>query len=289
MVLIRRLRSIRSGVVITTRPSLNVLAADLARPGVAVIGWDHRDFTRRVPSVRRSIRRSYRKLDALVVLTEADRRRYEDFLGDATPVLAIPNSVPILPRGRSPLSEPVVIGAGRLTAQKGFDRLIRSFDEVSSAEPRWQLRIWGEGPRRNGLEAMIERRNLGASVQLPGHSPHIEREFERASIFALSSRSEGFPLVLIEAMSCGLPVVSFDCPTGPAEIIETGSTGLLVPPGDIDGFAQALITLIRDPEQRQRLGEAGAERVKQWDMARIGPLWEQSFDTCQNKNQNRSG
>src|SRR6478609_4753490 len=118
VLLIRRLRSIRSGVVITTRPSLNVLAADLARPGVAVIGWDHRDFTRRVPSVRRSIRRSYRKLDALVVLTKADRLRYEDFLGDATPVLAIPNSVPNLLRDRSPLSEPVVIGAGRLTAQK---------------------------------------------------------------------------------------------------------------------------------------------------------------------------
>jgi glycosyltransferase involved in cell wall biosynthesis len=274
MLLVRRLRRIRSGIVIATRPSLSILAAELARPGVTAIGWEHRDFTRRVQGLRAAIHRSYAQLEALVVLTDTDRRRYERFLGDRPRIEVIPNSLPLVGGAQSDLEQPVVIGVGRLTAQKGFDRLIRSFGSIAEAHPQWSLHVYGEGPRRDGLEAMIARRHLEEAIRLPGHVADVGEHLRAASIFALSSRSEGFPLALIEAMSCGLPVVSYDCPTGPADIVQHGHTGLLVPNGDVDAFADALLELIADPEKRRRFGAAGAERAKQWDTSCVIAKWE---------------
>jgi glycosyltransferase involved in cell wall biosynthesis len=273
--LIRRLRTIRSGVVIATRPSLTLLAAELARPGVTAIGWEHRDFTRRVPSLRDAMWDSYARLDGLVVQTETDRRRYRGFLAAPPRIAVIPNSVPEVGRGRAPLTEPVVIAAGRLTGQKGFDRLIRAFTPVARAHPQWSLRICGEGPRREGLEAMVARRHLEHAIELSGHVADIAAALRDASIFALSSRSEGFPLVLIEAMACGLPVVSFDCDTGPADIVEHGHSGLLVPQGDVGAFTDALLELIRDPDKRRRFGAAGARRAERWDADSVSRLWDQ--------------
>jgi glycosyltransferase involved in cell wall biosynthesis len=277
--LVGALGRIRSGVVIGTRPSLNILAAHMTRPGVVTIGQEHRDLIRRTPSVTASISSQYGGLSALVVLTDTDRRRYSRLLRGATQVVAIPNALPGLGGGRSDLSRPVVLGVGRLTPQKGFDLLIKSFaPKVAAAQPAWTLRICGEGPRREGLQAMVARRDLRDRIELPGWIGNIAAEYERASIFALSSRSEGFPVVLLEAMSKGLPVVAFDCPTGPADIIEGGRNGFLIPAGDVDAFAEALLELIRDEPKRRAFGQAAAERAAEWQGSRIVPLWERLLD-----------
>jgi len=152
LLLVRRLRRIRSGVVIGTGPALNALAAQLARPGVATIGQEHMHLGYRGPHKRAIVRRSYRALDAVVVLTETDRRAYEEALVGAARVVAIPNPVPELPGRRSEVSRPVVLGAGRLTRQKGFGRLIRAFGRVAPEAPGWTLRICGKGGKRDSLE-----------------------------------------------------------------------------------------------------------------------------------------
>jgi len=279
LMLVRRLRRMRSSVVITTRPSLHVLGARLARPGVVVIGQEHVHLGVRGPALRAALRRSCGALDAMVVLTDADRLAYEEALRGATRVVRIPNAVPRLRGGVSELQRPVVLAAGRLTPQKGFDQLVEAFAQVAQAEPEWRLRICGAGPERPHLRELIATHDLSRRVRLPGRVRHIAREMEQASLYVLSSRWEGFPMVLIGAMSKGLPVVAFDCPTGPADIVEHGTSGLLVPAGDVDALADAMLELIRDPPRRRRFGVAAAERAEAFSASRIGPLWDDLLAT----------
>ena len=274
--LVRRLGRLRAGVLITTRPSLNMLGARAARPGVAVVAQEHRDLTRRGPQVHASMRRLYPGLDALAVLTDTDRRRYQELLRGEVRVVTIPNSVPELPGGRSELTEPTVLAVGRLTGQKGFDLLIPAFARATRDEPDWALRICGSGPLRKELNALAAEHRAAERVTLHGkvRARRVAEYMEQASIFVLSSRSEGFPVVLLEAMSKGLPVVSFDCPTGPADIVEHGRTGLLVPPEDTDALGDAILELIRDEPKRRRFGAAAAERAADYSVGHIGARWD---------------
>jgi glycosyltransferase involved in cell wall biosynthesis len=274
LLLARRLRRVRSGVIVTTRPSFNMLGAALSRPGVAVVGQEHLNFSVRRPLLKPEIRRTYGGLDALAVLTESDRRAYEAELARPTRVVAIPNAVPAPDGPPSDTSQPVVLTAGRLTRQKGYDHLIPAFASVAREAPGWTLRIAGAGPKRAELDALIEHHGAGERVQMLGHVSDMGRQMQDASMFVMSSRWEGFPMVLIEAMSKGLPVVSFDCPTGPADIVEHGATGFLVPQGDEQALADAMLELIRDDAKRRRFGAAAAESAAQYTLAQVGPRWD---------------
>jgi glycosyltransferase involved in cell wall biosynthesis len=274
LLLVRRLRRIRGGVVITTRPSLNIIGSLLVRPGVVVIGQEHIFFDNRPPELQADIRRYCGRLDALVVLTQTDQQRYREALPSSARVECIPNAVRPLGGPPSILADKVVLAAGRLTPQKGFDRLIRAFADVASVEPEWGVRICGSGRRQAHLQERIDASGLSERVCLVGAVKDLAPEMERASIFVLSSRFEGFPVVLIEAMSKGLPVVAFDCPTGPADIIENGQVGFLVSDGDVNALGEAILELIRDEQKRRRFGAAAIDRAREFDVSAIAPRWD---------------
>jgi glycosyltransferase involved in cell wall biosynthesis len=272
--LFRALWRVRGGVLIGTRPALNVLAGAAQRPGLAVVGQEHMNWDSHRPDTRAELRRLYRRLDVTVLLTEHDRASFREALGPEPALATIPNAVPALPGAAADLGCRVVVAVGRLTPQKGFDRLLRAFAQITPQHPEWTLRICGGGRLRPELEALAAELGITANVTFLGPVRKIERELARASIFALSSRFEGFGMVIVEAMSKGLPVVSFDCPRGPAEIINHGRDGLLVPNGDVAGFTDALRELIEDPERRARLGAGALETAQGYDIGSVGERWE---------------
>jgi glycosyltransferase involved in cell wall biosynthesis len=276
--LVRHLRG-RSGFLIGTRPALNFIAAELAPPGTIAIGEEQMHLRHHVKPLRLAMRELYPRLDKLVVLTETDRERYAKHLGrrHAAKLAVIPNTARQMGGPKADLSATRVLAAGRLTRQKGFDVLVDAWAEVADAHPDWTLRICGKGHLRNALRRQVRQRDVGASVELPGPRD-LEVEMAEASIFVLSSRFEGFPLVLLEAMSKGMAVVAADCPTGPRDVIRDRENGLLVPMNDPEALAEGIRTFMNDPELRRRCGEAAVETAREYSIDAVGPRWEALFD-----------
>ena len=274
VLLVRALRRMAPGVLVTTRPAYNLLAARLAPAGVCTIGQEHQHFAAHRPGLEKDVRRRYGGLDALTVLTEADRRDYEGLLaGSNTRVEHVPNALVPLDGGLSAQTTPIVVAAGRLNAQKGFDLLIPAFAAVARAHPEWQLRIYGSGHQRPLLRRLILEHDLYENVFLMGPTRRLGDALAASSLFVLSSRFEGFGMVLVEAMSKGLGVVSFDCPRGPGEIVTHGQDGVLVPNGDVEGLSRAMLELIEDPERCRSLGAAALESARRYEPAAIAERW----------------
>jgi glycosyltransferase involved in cell wall biosynthesis len=281
--LVRHLRG-RTGFLIGTRPGINFFLSELSPPGTITIGEEQVHLRAHDDEVQAAIRELYGGLDAVVVLTETDRERYRQHVDGAVPLAVIPNTARELAGGKADLTAHRVLAAGRLTAQKGFDMLIDAWAEVAPAHDDWTLRICGKGVLRKELRRHIARRELKESIELPG-ARDIAEEMDGASIFVLSSRFEGFPLVLLEAMSKGMAVVAFDCPTGPGEIVQDRENGILVPDGDVAGLAAGIRALIEDEELRRRCAAAAVETARRYTMETVGPRWHAFFDELADRRQ----
>jgi glycosyltransferase involved in cell wall biosynthesis len=273
--LLRYLASVRDGVLIGTRPAINLAIARLSAPSVVRVGQDHLNPGSYNPALRAQIREIYPRLDLVSTLTEGSAVFYRDLLGRRTRVECVPNGLPDVGEHRAGLDAKVVVAAGRLTPQKGFDRLLPAWAQVVRRHPDWQLRIFGEGRNRAELQRQIDGLGIGDSAYLMGFTSRPHEEFARASLYVMSSRYEGFPMVLLEAMGVGLPVVSFDCPTGPRDIVREGVDGHVVPDGDGDALAAAMAGLMADGDRRRAFGRAAIERADGYDIARISARWEE--------------
>jgi glycosyltransferase involved in cell wall biosynthesis len=270
--LLRRQR----GVAIGCRPGHNILVADLKVPGLVAIGLEQMNLRSHAKNMRKAMLRRYRDLDGLAVLTEQDRQEYETAMdGTAPPMWRIPNTVARVEPPRADLSAHRIFAAGRYTAQKGYDMLIPAFAPVAAKHPDWELKLCGRGKNTAKLRDQIAELGLEDRVMLDGPTDDVPGEMAQASVYVLSSRFEGFPLVLIEAMSKGMACVAFDCPTGPADIVDDHRNGLLVPARDVEGLSAALMEMVEDEDLRRRCGEAALVTAEDYTMASIGPLWDE--------------
>ncbi|MGW1923670.1 glycosyltransferase family 4 protein [Streptomyces massasporeus] len=259
------LAALDADVVIGTRPGLNVHIARQAPQHVLRVGQEHLTLDNHSPRLRTALRRAYGRLDVITTVTEADAAAYRRKMWlPGVHVEALPNSVPdpALPPADS--TAKVVIAAGRLVPVKRYDLLIEAFAPVAAAHPDWQLRIYGKGEEQARLRELIERLGLWNNVFLMGAATPMEAEWAKGSIGAAASNFEPFGMTIVEAMRCGLPVVSTDCPYGPGEIIQDGTDGRLVPVGDRDALAAALLDLVGDDERRRRMSRAALDNARRF-------------------------
>ena len=215
--------------------------------------------------------RLVRKFDSFVVLTEEDAEMW----GDVPNIKVIPNAAKFIAEGCSNCNEKRVIAVGRLDYQKSFDRLIEAWSLVQQTDKYsdWHLDIFGQGEWRDMLQQMIDERGLQDRVTLNKPTKDIAKEYASSSMLVMSSHYEGFPMVMIEAMACGLSVVTFDYKCGPRDIIDHEINGLLVRDGDIEGLAQALMRLMDDDELRQKMGENARLVVDRYSEEKVMSKW----------------
>ena len=224
---------------------------------------------------------AYRSMDAVIALTpEAAQWLAQN--ASARNLAVIPNAVAWPLPDQVPHVDPNSVGqagrkrllaVGRLSKVKGYDRLLEAFSLIASRRPGWELIIVGEGPERHVLQAQIERSGLAGQVVLAGEAGNLADWYRHAQLFVLTSRHEGFPNVLLEAMSHGLACVSFDCEAGPRNIIRRGIDGVLVRDQDVGALASSLEQLMDDEELRARYAALATEVRERFSSARIMNLW----------------
>lgn len=216
---------------------------------------------------------SIKRYDKFIVLTHKDALNWEGF----TNLVVLPNFCSYTNEQSTQLDKKRVIAVGYYIPIKGFERLINAWSIVNQKVSDWELHIIGEGPLREKLQNQINYLKLSKSVFLNGESDNIEDEYTNSSILAVSSLSEGFPMVILEAESFGLPVVSFSCPCGPSDIIKNGEDGFLIPDDDINEFAKKLILLMGNNELRKEMGKKAFLNSKLFSEANIMSKWMDLF------------
>lgn len=205
----------------------------------------------------------------------------------------IPNPVPyplpvntpeLLPSDVVQSDRKILLAVGRMSEEKGFSGLIEAFASLAEQHPQWDVVILGDGPLRQVLAQQIQANGLGRRVFMPGRAGNVGAWYERADLYVLSSRVEGFPNTLGEAMAHGCAAVSFDCDTGPRDLIRHEVDGLLVPPGDVNALAQALGRLMQNEAERQQMATRALEVRSRYSMQRVLGLWDELFaDVIQQK------
>lgn len=285
----RVLRRVRPDVALSAMHTANVVLSLAARgmPGLLAVGSEH-NFPPKAPMgiVWETLRRhAYGHLAAVVALTH-ECAAWLGAHSRARQVPVIPNPVCWPLARQEPVSDPaavcrpgrrILLAVGRLSEEKNFTTLATVFARLAARHPDWDLVILGDGPLRAALRAQAGAARLDDRILLPGRVGNMGDWYGRASLYAMSSHFEGFPNTLVEAMTYGLPAVSFDCDTGPRDIIRPGVDGFLIPPGDDAAMEAALDTLMRDAALRAQFARRAIEARERFSMEKIACMWEALF------------
>lgn len=275
-------------VLISFMDTTNVLAILATRGlGVPVIVSERSNPTIQAPKTAWRLMRNllYSRADAVVTQTERARACFPSSVRARCVVIPNPVLSPVAASDRDEMMvpKPALVAMGRLSEEKGFHLLISVFARLVVDYPDWHLLIVGEGTLREKLEILSQEMGIRDRVLIPGPVRDPNQILRQSDIFVLSSRYEGFPNALCEAMACGLPAVSFDCPFGPREIIRDGVDGILVPPGDVDALASALAGLMGDEGERRRLALRAPEVVERFDLEKVMNMWDDALSFAPGK------
>ncbi len=222
--------------------------------------------------------KKFNKAKVLVTLTRADKKDWSKHL--STDIRVIPNMVTYYPERIKPYNERPnrIICAGRLDSHKGFNYIIEAWSMIAHKYNNWRIDIFGHGEEEIKLNNLIEIKNLCDCIKIHKPSDNIYNEYLNSSLYVLSSKSEGFGLVLIEALSCGVPCISFNCPNGPAEIIRHGENGILVPLADVEKLAESIEWMITHKDDRFRMSSNARLTAEQYQADTIMPQWVKLFE-----------
>lgn len=273
--IIQYIKESDSDVIISTRDIFNYWLSDYGRDGVIKIGWEHNHFHGN-NKYANNIVNSAKKLDYLVLVSKELEEFYKKkLLHSSCMCVYIPNSIEKIPKNVSDLKEKRIVSVGRLSKEKGYLDLLRVFNTVFSKHPDWKLDIIGDGVERESLEEYIDSHHLNSCVTLHGYQnrDYIDSILHQSSIYLMTSFTESFGIVLIEAMSHGLPCISFDSAEGAREIITSGENGYLIKNRNIDSMAMMTEKLIIDRKLRIKIGKKARESIQKYSSDVLTEEW----------------
>jgi glycosyltransferase involved in cell wall biosynthesis len=244
--------------------------------GMRVVVMSHESYAATRASTRfERVLKYYPKADRMLLLTQPDADRWA--VDGFTNVTSMPNPLGVRAGRLSRLTDRVVVSLGRFSPEKGFDLLLDAWARVSPSHPGWTLRLYGDGPAEAELRAQAERLGIAASVAFMGRTTDVAGALLGSSVYALSSRQEGMPVVLMEAMEFGVPCVAFDVSPGVRDVVTHGADGLLVAPGNTHAFADALTQLMDDEAMRREFGAAAHRSVQRYAPEHVVAAWEREL------------
>jgi len=241
-----------------------------------IVAWEH--FNAAYTHKRFNRKFAARYCSAIIVLTSQDSADWERLLSPKAKIVHIPNPVPNFPDHAAALTSKRILALGRLEEQKRFDLLLDAYAIFSRTHQDWRLRIRGSGSKEKELRSKVISLGLEERVEILDPTADVDAEYSDASIYAMSSKFEGFPMTLLEAMAYGVPCVSFACPNGPSEIIHDGEDGYLVRQGDVAALVVRLNQVADDENLRRHMGEKARENIRRYDIGRITDIWAAFFE-----------
>ena len=275
-------------VIISTRDIFNYWLSGYAKDHVLKIGWEHNHFHENYKYAN-NVKNSAKKLDYLVLVSDELQKFYaKELRGTSCMSIMIPNSIESLPEKVAPLKEKRFVSVGRLSKEKGYLDLLDLFYKIHSKHPDWVLDIVGDGAEREVLEDYIKKNQLNDSITLHGFQgkEYIDKLLQKSSIYLMTSFTESFGIVLIEAMSHGIPCLAYDSAEGAREIIISGENGFLIKNRNIDAMIRKIEDLMNDYNLRVKMGKQARESVYKYTSDIVGEEWfsliEES-DICEKK------
>jgi glycosyltransferase involved in cell wall biosynthesis len=255
-------------VVVHNMGKLSLLCAFVPNIKKLVV-LEHVSFVSRPKKIQFLSKLLYRKIDQVVTLTQNDKEQFDRF---HTNVLVIPNFSPFPISSTHQQNNKQIVTIGRLTDQKNYIHLLQAWEKISQAIPDWHLNIYGEGEHHQMLDNYIAQEAL-QNVTLMGTTSDVKQVYEQSSFFVMSSKYEGLPMVLIEAQSFGLPIVSYNCPYGPSDVIQENQNGLLVEDQNIDKLAEAILKLASSPDLLKRFSQESLLNAEKYQPEQILKIW----------------
>ena len=251
----------------------NVVLGILPKTYGKRVGCEHNSFDC-VSFIWKMLRKiSYNKLDATIVLTNEDLFKMKQL---NTCSFVIPNSI-FLPEQKSSLNNKTILAIGKLYPQKGFDIMLHVFSSFAKINRDWNLVIVGDGQDKKNLLRMIEVLDLEDRIKIMPPTNNVSKYYLSSSIYLMTSRFEGLPMVLLEAQSYGLPIISFDCKTGPKEVVSDNYNGYLLPEGEMDRMVDCMLKLCGDDKLRHLMGERAAKDASRFSPEKVYMLWDKLF------------
>ena len=278
--MVEYIKNTDANVIISTRIFLNELLSEYGKDNILKIGWEHNHYHDDMRYATDVIR-SAKNLDYFVLVSKGLQKFYHKKMRTfKCKCVYIPNAIENIPRTKSPLTSEHIISVGRLSPEKGYLDLLKIYLELKKKKCKWHLDIVGDGSERSRLEKFIKENNLENDVTLHGfkNSKEIEKLMQKSSIYVMTSYTESFGIVLLEAMSNGLPCLAFDSAEGAKEVITSGRDGYLIKHRNFKAMEKKILDLTKDIDMRKELGKNGRRKVKGYISDNICESWEKIIE-----------
>lgn len=262
----------RYDCLIGTTHLINIFGILFKNKNIKYISCEHANYMA-IPKLIRIVRKIvYKYSDRVIVLTWDDYNKYSRFL-KSEKLEIIPNSLSSEVNQKSELNNNVIIAVGRLVKLKGYNFLFESLQDVFDIYPDWKLKLVGDGPEKENLINLAKKLGISKNIIFKGEVKNVIQEYLTSDFLVLSSEREGFPMVLLEAMQCGLPVIAFDCPTGPKEIITSNEDGILVEHLNKEKLTEAIFKLIENKKTLKKYSKKALEKSNKYSEKVISKKW----------------